>query len=231
MKNYYNKKYFRERDVLSPHIAQVIKIFIKNNNLKNVLDVGCGTGRLVKFLNQAGFAATGCDSQKKALKIAKKINNSKVIIEASATKLPFGNNSFDLVTAISVIEHLTRDEVSQFIAEAARVLKTGGFIFLITPNFASPIRVIQGKNWFGYRDPTHITFFTPGSLSRILKSHRFSKIKFNFKIAYQPSFDWEFPPIFSKFPKILKYFLIYLFFSTRLAFLRNGFWIGAQKHD
>jgi len=53
----YNKEYFRERDSLNPLLAQSIKILAKENNLKTILDVGCGTGRLVHFLNKNSYQA------------------------------------------------------------------------------------------------------------------------------------------------------------------------------
>lgn len=227
----YTKEYFCQRDILSPHIGHSIKIFMDDNGLKKVLDVGCGTGRLVNFLNQAGFAAIGCDSQGIAVEAARKINGKKTIFKATATKLPFKSGSFDLITAISVIEHLTISQAHKFLKEAKRLLKPGGFIFMITPNYTTPIRIIQGERWFGYRDPTHITFFTPNSLAKLLKSEGFSNIKFNFKIKYDPSFDWEFPSFFAKFPKFLKYILIYLFFSPPFSFAKNSFWIAARKYE
>ena len=70
----YNKEYFRERDSLNPLLAQSIKILAKENNLKTILDVGCGTGRLVHFLNKNSYQAYGCDTAKEAISLAKKIN-------------------------------------------------------------------------------------------------------------------------------------------------------------
>lgn len=229
MKNNYDVKYFEKRDLLIPHLAQTIKNLMIEHKLKNVLDVGCGTGRLVQFLNKSGFEAFGCDISQKALKVAKTINKKGTIVRSSADKLPYVDNSYDLVTAISVIEHLKPNQAVKFIKEAKRVLKPSGFIFLITPNFSAPLRFVQGKNWFGYQDPTHVNFYTPKKLAKLAKSHGFKNIRFHFKLRYQSSFDWEFPPPFPKLPKTLKIFLIYLLFATPLSIARNSFWLSAQK--
>ena len=177
---HYTKDYFEERDHLEPHIAESIRIFMKDNKLKKVLDVGCGTGRLVKFLNDNDISAIGCDIYEQALIAARKIYDKNTIIKAAATKLPFKKHSFDLISSISTIEHLTKKETIEFINEAKRVLIPNGFIFIVTPNFASPWRFIQGRKWFGYSDPTHINFFTPLSLANLLKDYGFYNPKFWF---------------------------------------------------
>lgn len=225
----YTKNYFYERDLLIPHLAQTIKKLMVKNQLQKVLDVGCGTGRLVKFLNSKGFVAFGCDNCPNAVRVAQKLNNKLTIKLASATKLPFKKNSFDLVTAISVIEHLTHNEGKKFLEEAKRVLKPKGYIFLVTPNFATPLRIIQGSKWFGYSDPTHLTFYTPASLKKILFRFGFKNAQTQFQIDWRKSLNWEFPSIAAKLPKFLKKILVFLVFTSPFSIIRNSFWTLAQK--
>lgn len=227
-KNYYNKNYFKKRDFLDLHLAEMINILMNENRLKSILDVGCGTGRLVKFLKEAGYEVKGCDLSTEAVRFAQKLVPGQ-ISQARARKLPFKNNSFDIITSISVIEHLNKKEAHKFFNEAKRVLKSKGILFLVTPNFATPIRYFQGKKWFGYSDPTHIVFYTPKSLSQLLKKYGFENTKLWFKTKYSKTFDWEFPSFFSKLPKYVKKILIYLLFSSPLCLIRNSFWISAHK--
>lgn len=226
---YYTSKYFEDRDNLDLHIAESIKIFMEDNQLKKVLDVGCGTGRLVKFFNDNGFSAIGCDVYHPALEKAKGINKRHTIIEASAVKLPFKNSSFDLISAISVVEHLTFKEIEKFLREAYRTLTPRGYIFLITPNFSSPLRYILGKQWFGYTDPTHVTFFNPPSLSQLLQQHGFGNIKLRLRSAYNVPTDLHVPGLLKKLPMPLKNFLNYLMISSPLSTFRDSFLIAAQK--
>lgn len=225
----YDSEYFRKRDILIPHLAQVIKDVMRKKSLKKVLDVGCGTGLLVKYLNENKFQALGCDLSREAVIRAKKINKEKSILLASATQLPYKASSFDLVTSISTIEHLKKHEAKKFIEEARRILAPTGYIFLVTPNFATPIRLIQGKNWFGYSDPTHISFFTPTDLQKLLEKYGFWNFVYTFPVKYHPSLDWGLPASLEKLPSFAKQFLIYSLFSTPLAKVRNSFWILAQK--
>jgi len=225
----YTSKYFQERDHLDLHIAETIKIIMQKNKLKKLIDVGCGTGKLVKFFNDNHFKAFGCDMYDDALKYARKINKKNTILKASAIKLPYNKNSFEIVTSISVIEHLTPREAKKFIQETKRILKPGGFLFLVTPNYATPFRILQGKKWFGYSDPTHINFYTPNKLSKVLKKNGFINIQTTFPVRYGPTFNWEFPSFFGKFPTVLRIFLVYLFFSSPLSMIRNSFWMAARK--
>lgn len=229
--NHYTKQYFEERDNLDQHIAESIRLFMREHKLKSLLDVGCGTGRMVKYFCDLGFNALGCDIYDGALKAARKINKKNTIIKASATKLPFKNNSFDMITAISVIEHLKPKEAEKFLIETKRVLKPNGSIFLVTPNYATPIRLLQGKKWFAYSDPTHINFYTPKSLSALLKSFGFINTKSRFKVKYGPTFYSDFSPFFGKLPSWTKRFFVYLFFSSPLSIIRNSFWMAAQKEE
>lgn len=227
-KKNYNSKYFEERDYLDPRMSETIKILMKENKLHSVLDVGCGTGLLVKYLTKNKFKAIGCDYEKEAIKTALRINKINVVY-GSATKLPFPKNSFDLVTSISVIEHLTPKEVKQFLNETKRVLKPNGYLFVVTPNYATPIRLLQGKKWFGYSDPTHINFYTPASFGNVLKKKGFGKIRTSFKSVYDLEFDWDLPTFFRRLPKPLVHFLTYLLVATPFSNIRNSFWIAAQK--
>lgn len=229
MKDFYTQEYFEKRDILASYLSDLVTSIAKKHKLKRILDVGCGTGRLVAYLNKNGFEAYGCDTSEKALLIARKLNFRGRIANASATKLPYTTKSFDMITSISVIEHLTPKETELFIKETKRILVTEGHIFLVTPNFSTPLRLIHGKNWFAYQDPTHIKFYTPLSLTKLLKKHGFGKIQFSFKLKYRKSFVAEFPLFFPKLPRLVKIILIYLVFSTPLSVIRNSFWLDAQK--
>lgn len=227
--NFYDRGYFNERDHLDELSAKTIEIILNDNHLKKVLDVGCGTGRLVRYLNQKGFRAFGTDIEDWALKYARKINKRGVILKAGATKLPFESKSLDLVSCLSVVEHLSKKDGVIFIKEAKRVLKKNGFIFLITPNFASPMRYILGKKWFGYSDPTHIYFYKPGSLEKILKKNGFKNIRFKTKTAYNLKTHWYLPSYCRRLPMPIKNFLTYLMISSPLSKFRDSFWTVAEK--
>src|SRR4030042_4295271 len=221
----YNKAYFKKRDHLDLHIAKSLLLVAKENNLKCILDVGCGTGKLVNYFQKEGFNAHGCDNHKVAILLASKINKKGAITKATAANLPYKNKSFELVSAISTIEHFTQTETEKFLDEAHRILKPKGFIFLITPNFNSPLRYLKGSRWFGYSDPTHITFFTPKTLSDLLKKHKFVNIKTRLRSAYNIPTNLHLPKQVHSLPMPLKNLLNNFMISSPLAVWRDSLWI------
>lgn len=229
MSNSYNRNYFEKRDSLDLLLADSLIDLLKKTNSNKILDVGCGTGRLVKYFSNHGLDAHGVDNSKIALKKARQKNKFKKIILSPATKLPFKNNAFDFLCAISLIEHLSENDSEEFLKEAGRVLKKGGRLFLVTPNFATPIRHLVGPNWFAYQDPTHINFYTPKKLSALLLKIGFKNPTDKFKVNYTPKYDRQFPKPFSKLPRTLKILSLHLLFNSPIAIVRDSFWIYAQK--
>lgn len=99
--------------------------------------MGCGTGALLittknKYPN---VDATGIDADAKILNIAqqkiKKNNLSIKLIKASADKLPFSDDSFDVVVSTLVFHHLPAEIKKQALKEAHRVLKKNGRFLLV----------------------------------------------------------------------------------------------------
>jgi len=225
---HYDKSYFIKRDHLDRHLADTLAHLANKRKAHTLLDVGCGSAKLVADLEKRGFVVFGIDHSMEALKLARN-HRSRQIVRASATHLPYQNQSLDLVTAISVIEHLRPRAANDFLSEVQRILKSGGTLFLVTPNFASIWRLLQGKSWFAYTDPTHKHYFTPESLKNLLVSSGFTNPVFSFKTTYVPPYNWEFPGMTGKLPSLIKSVLTYLLISTPLWRIRNSFWIAAQK--
>ena len=97
-----------------------------------ILDIGCGTGAFMDELTSQGHEVFGLDIAEEALRFCKMRGHKKVYL-ADAAKLPFADRSFDLVTAIGVIEHLDHDEI--FLKEVARILKPEACFVMLTSSF------------------------------------------------------------------------------------------------
>ena len=99
----------------------------------HLLDIGCGTGATLDALRGWG-TVQGIDLSRLALGFSRQRGNDRVAC-ASATGLPFSAETFDLVTALDVIEHLDDDVAG--LREIWRVLKPGAAAILFVPAFAS----------------------------------------------------------------------------------------------
>ena len=99
----------------------------------HLLDVGCGTGGTLDRLRPFG-SVVGLDVEALALSFCRERGHHQ-LVQASATSLPFADNTFDVVVALDVLEHLPDDRTAA--AEIARVLKPGGLLFASVPAYPS----------------------------------------------------------------------------------------------
>ena len=125
----YASVYDKKNDFLNQFEGEIILKMIRGIDGKKVLDVGCGTGRLIKKLLERNSIVTGIDVSEEMLKIARKKFKSTEFVEGDAEKLPFKDESFDIVTASFLIVHLKN--LRKFFDEAYRILKPGG-TFIVT---------------------------------------------------------------------------------------------------
>ena len=108
----------------------VEKIFASLTNPKpRILDVGCGTGANLKVLAAYG-QAEGVDISPQAVDFCRERRLESVKLGA-AEDLPYENDSFELVTALDVIEHLDDDVAG--LREMRRVLRRDGRLLLFVP--------------------------------------------------------------------------------------------------
>lgn len=93
-----------------------------------VLDLGCGTGGVLAHLDSYG-EAIGIDPSSEAAGYCRQRGVKMAI--ASGMELPFRDQSFDVVLALDVIEHV--DDDVAILREARRVLRPGGVVILTVP--------------------------------------------------------------------------------------------------
>lgn len=99
---------------------------------QRVADIGCGRGEIVYHLAAAGAEAHGLDYSESSVKIAKSLTPSADIRVAETDKLPYADNSLDVIFFLGVFEHLYPRQQSAAFEEFHRVLKPGGRVVLAT---------------------------------------------------------------------------------------------------
>ena len=107
--------------------------FVENviNDKKNILDAGCGLGRIVKHYDNIGYNIFGCELSESAIKKLKKNEKELKIKQGSITKLPYKNEEFDLIVAFGVIHSIELiNEIHKAFQECHRCLQPDGiFVF------------------------------------------------------------------------------------------------------
>lgn len=141
-----------------------------------VLDVGCGPGALVRRFARAAAQVTGCDSHSGMIARAEDIAQREGLDNTmyrvgELPHLPFGANSFDLVTATNVV-FLQSDPLAA-LREMARACKPGGRVAMLNPSPQMSVAAAtahmdrQGVDGFN-----RVSFVNWGGMAE--RNHRFS---------------------------------------------------------
>lgn len=127
---YYEQSSIWEHDYLENpaermKIAEVINTI--PNDVHSLLDVGCGNGAFINTLAEKFDRIVGLDPCEEALRYVKTEK-----FRGDISKLPFEDKSFDMVTSLEVLEHLSLEDFKDGIAELQRV--SNKYILVTVPN-------------------------------------------------------------------------------------------------
>lgn len=168
-----------------PVIPQAIKA-LQDRGSRTVVDLGCGDGRNLAALVDAGFTALGVDIAPTGLAHAKRvIRQRSFLLRADATDLPLIDASVDAVTCFDVFGQI--QDPTALIAEAGRLLAEGG---IFVTNAFTPQDQTYGEgeliapNTFAYKD-TLFRYYTEEEI-RALFAH--------WEIIALERISWDDPP-------------------------------------
>lgn len=132
--------YFEPKEIFHKRRVQFVLKLLNPQKGERILDVGCGVGTFAIHSAKAGAVSTGIDYSIESLNHANAVavkyglSNNCTFVIGSAFDLPFKNDSFDKVSCIDFIEHITDNEKVDLCKEITRVLKPGGAAVIYTPN-------------------------------------------------------------------------------------------------
>lgn len=148
-------------DYIGTQIAdQQVDEVLASGNVQHLLDIGCGYGSFVLAARNRGIDAIGIDMAPFEIEFARARLRSErpldnpdyVYIEGSGLDLPFQSKKFDVVTLWNILEHIPDER--QLILEVSRVLRNGGRVYIVCPNYAA------------FRTEAHYHLFWPSLLPR-----------------------------------------------------------------
>lgn len=128
-----------------------------------LLDVGCGSGDIVKLAAESGLVASGLEFSAEAVRYAREARGLEVA-EGTLESAALPDASVDAVSLFHVLEHLP-DPVGT-LREARRVLRPGGALLVQVPNFGSWQARLFKARWHALEAPRHFHHFTPETLTR-----------------------------------------------------------------
>lgn len=118
------------RAILETFLKKVASSLVTRHSPLQILDIGCGTGANLEMLAQFG-KAEGVDVSDDALEFCQK--KGLKVQKGLAETLPYDDETFDITTALDVIEHLDDDIAG--LKEMFRVTKKGGYAVVFVPAF------------------------------------------------------------------------------------------------
>jgi SAM-dependent methyltransferase len=146
-----------------------------------ILDVGCGNGRKLNNMLAKSQEPWGIEISKVLAEKANEVlslRGGRCIQNDGLSGLSSVQDGFfDAIMMMSYLEHEINPRA---VCEAAnRCLRVGGHLIVKVPNHSSWNRRVRKKKWCGYRFPDHVNYFTPTSLTELLRDSGFNIVKFN----------------------------------------------------
>ncbi|MFA6005341.1 MAG: UMP kinase [Patescibacteria group bacterium] len=129
-------------------------------NPKTLLDVGCGTGELVRMLRQMGVDAKGLEISKEAIDLSDKAVRPFLQYGDVTKKTSITDGAYDMVVSFDVLNHIERQDMKHVVAECARIARRMVLHKIYT-------RENSLYEFFHTPDPSHVSVMTQGFWDRI----------------------------------------------------------------
>jgi SAM-dependent methyltransferase len=146
---------------------------LKIRRQATILNIGCGTGGLIPLLSKYG-QLENVDTSRHAIDFCRR-RGFKNLQQIDDLRLPFANNTFDLLVATDVLEHIEDD--NRALAEWYRTLKPGGQLIMTVPAYQ--------WLWSEHDESLHHhRRYTASQLHKLVNRERFQVVKRSYIIVF-----------------------------------------------
>lgn len=149
-------------------VTAKILALLAAEEVRRVVDIGCGRGDLAAALVRRGYAVTGVDPSEAALGIARGRAPGAEFLQAGAEAIPARAGSFGAAVFLNALHHVPAPQMGPGLAEAWRLLRPGGLLVVIEP-------LAQGSFFEAMRridDETAVRAEARAALERFAESQR-----------------------------------------------------------
>ena len=147
-------------------------MYLANKPGGKLLEIGCGNGSMLKYMDLLGWQTEGIDFDPTAVEKAR--SKGLKINLGSLDEQKYNENTFDVVILSHVIEHVPNPLA--LLSEIHRILKPGGIMSLVTPNINSLGRLLFDNSWFALDPPRHLILFNDKTLLKSAHMAGFKKL-------------------------------------------------------
>lgn len=169
---------------LAPVWEKTFGRFLSENKQARIIDLGCGCGSIVWWLQQAGYTnVQGVDISCEQIETGRKLGVKNIELGDIKDSLRDKTDCYDVIFARDIIEHFRKEEIFEIISLCYKALKDGGRMIMQVPNAESPF---GGRNRYG--DYTHEIAFTSASAAQLMRTIGFDAIGI---YPHEPLFCWD----------------------------------------
>lgn len=167
---YDSARYQTKQQKIKDNVSKEIFLrFAKKLDGKDHLDVGCGTGRIIKLFHKKKFNVHGVDTSKNMLNITLKKVPEAILKQGNVMQIPSFGKKFDLITCSQVLTHV--GNYDRPIENFSKLLKDNGIIIIDIRNKLNPINIIMSVLQRFSRNNYQPTYVTLKHIRKLAKKH------------------------------------------------------------
>lgn len=221
LKNYYTNDYMYNNDgwgyvdyeidkaPMRPVYESIIASFSSYRPGNRLLDIGTANGYFLDIARECGYVAEGIDINEAAILEGKRKGRSVKCEDLLVSD--YRNESFDVVAALDLIEHLPNILLNDFVARVKDIMVKDGILVLITLDTSSWWARLLGKRWHAILPPEHVSYFNKVNIRQFLESNGFRIIsiktlhkKFSLQYIFHSLYRWQRLSFWRKFTMFLE---------------------------
>lgn len=138
-----------------------------------VLDIGCGSGEWLQYMQDFGVAVQGLEVDPRAANVAR--SRGLPVHIGPLENAGFSKQAFDTVTLSHVIEHVASPQ--DLLQQCNRILRPDGLLVVSTPNSSSFGHRIFGQYWRGLEPPRHLHLLNQRSLRTMVEAAGYAVVR------------------------------------------------------
>lgn len=201
IRGHYDEDYYRpllegylKKDRFTLYRQQMVFGVYSPEKGERVLDLGCGVGTFTFELASREVDVVGLDYADESIKIcrelAEKLKLKADFQLADVADTGLESNSFDVIIAADLTEHLYPEVFKMFVKESKRLLRTGGKLIVWTPNPGHVFEFLKMRNIILKRDEGHVGYKTIEELTRDLTGEGFKIKRAYHRHSHLPVWNW-----------------------------------------
>ena len=166
----YSGDYVAQRGFIEDKFDRVLGHLERYVSPGRLLDIGSGPGFLLAVATKRGWEATGMDVNEWAVRYGREVVGVDVH-HGALTPESFPGEQFDAITMMDLLEHVP--EPSRLLEQAARLLRPGGALAVLTPDAGAPLSRLMGRRWPEVVPGEHTVLFARRGLTAALTRQGF----------------------------------------------------------